>query len=153
MGKPAENMVLPDKNNKKIELYQVKAPYTLVIFYDPQCGHCKEVIPKIDSAYQASLRAGGLQIYAVAKEADGTRNDWLAFVEKNGLQGWTNVFYSKAEEKSRTDNGVPGYSQLYDIQSFPTIYLLDKEKRIVAKKLAWDQMISILEQRKKTDKP
>jgi thiol-disulfide isomerase/thioredoxin len=153
MGKPAENMVLPDRNGKKTELYQLKSPYTLVIFYDPQCGHCKEVIPKIDSAYKAGLRAEGLQIYAVAKEAEGTRNDWLAFMDKNGLQGWTNVFYSKAEEKNRTDNGIAGYSQLYDVQSFPTIYLLDKEKRIVAKKLAWDQIISILEQRKKTDKP
>lgn len=150
MGKPAENMILPDKNGKKTELYQVKGPYTMVIFYDPLCGHCKEVIPKIDSAYKASLRADGLQIYAVAKEAEGTKKDWLAFIEKNVLQGWQNVFYSKDEEKTRTNNGIPGYSQLYDVQSFPTIYLLDKDKRIIAKKLAWEQMINILEQRKKT---
>lgn len=150
MGKPAENMILPDKNGKKTELYQLKGPHTMVIFYDPQCGHCKEVIPKIDSAYKAGLKAEGLQIYAVAKEAEGTKQDWLAFIEKNGLQGWNNVFYSKAEEKSRTDGGIPGYSQLYDVQSFPTIYLLDKDKRIVAKKLGWDQMINILAQRQKT---
>jgi hypothetical protein len=37
--------------------------------------------------------------------------------------------------RARIDAGIPGYSQLYDVLTFPTLYLLDKEKRIVAKKL------------------
>jgi hypothetical protein len=50
------------------------------------------------------------------------------------------VYYSKADDKARIDAGIPGYSQLYDVLTFPTLYLLDKEKRIVAKKLTYQQI-------------
>jgi hypothetical protein len=55
------------------------------------------------------------------------------------------VYYSKEDEKKRVDANIPGYSQLYDVQTLPTVYLLDKEKRIVAKKLTWQQTDDILE--------
>ncbi|MBL7763859.1 MAG: hypothetical protein JNL23_10580, partial [Chitinophagaceae bacterium] len=58
--------------------------------------------------------------------------------------------YSKAEENSRIAQNNPGYSQLYDIQSFPTLYLLDKDKRIIAKKLSYEQMNEVLKQKSGT---
>jgi len=54
------------------------------------------------------------------------------------------VYYSKEADDARTSAGVPGYSQLYDVQSFPTLYLLDKDKRIIAKKLTLEQIDEIL---------
>jgi hypothetical protein len=48
-------------------------------------------------------------------------------------------------EESRIKNNIPGYSQLYDVQTFPTLYLLDKDKRIIAKKLTYLQMDDILD--------
>ena len=38
-----------------------------------------------------------------------------------------------------------GYRQLYDVTLTPTIYLLDKEKRIIAKKLTWQQLDDLLQ--------
>ena len=35
--------------------------------------------------------------------------------------------------------------QLYDVTQTPTLYLLDKDKRIVAKKLTIDQMADVLQ--------
>jgi hypothetical protein len=49
----------------------------------------------------------------------------------------------------RVNSGIPSYSQLYDVQSFPTLYLLDKDKRIIAKKLSFEQVDEILQQRLK----
>ena len=40
---------------------------------------------------------------------------------------------------------MPGYSQLYDVQTFPTLYLLDKDKRIIAKKLTYQQLDEVLQ--------
>lgn len=149
MGNPAENILLPDSTGKTRNLYEEKASYTLVAFYDPNCGHCKEVLPKLDSMYRAKWKADSLRIYAVAKEVDASPADWKKFINSNHLDNWTHVFYSKAEEKSRIDSNIPSYSQLYDVQSFPTLYLLDREKRIIAKKLTWEQISEILEYRKK----
>jgi alkyl hydroperoxide reductase subunit AhpC len=94
--------------------------------------------------YQAKWKKAGVKIYSVSKETVGTADDWKKFIRDNKLE-WVNVFYTKAEEKARVNNQVPGYSQLYDVQTFPTLYLLDKDKRIVAKKLTYQQMDDILD--------
>jgi len=91
----------------------------------------------------------GLRIYAVAKENDATKKDWIGFINDHQLNDWIHVFYSKAADKARVDAGIPGYSQLYDVQTFPTIYLLDKDKRIMAKKLSVEQIDDVLALKKK----
>lgn len=145
MGTPASDIELPDSSGTLTSLYAIPAEYTIVAFWDPTCGHCKEVLPKLDSFYTAKWKAAGLKLFAVAKETDGGKKDWLAFINEQHLQSWTHVYYSKADDKSRIDAGIPGYSQLYDVQSFPTLYLLDKDKRIVAKKLTYQQIDEVLQ--------
>ncbi len=144
MGTPASDIDLPDSTGTTRTLYNDSSAYTLVAFWDPTCEHCKEVLPKLDSFYRAKWKAAGMNIYAVAKETDGTKKDWLNFIRAQQLVGWTHVYYSKADDKARIDAGIPGYSQLYDIQSFPTLYLLDKDKRIIAKKLSYQQIDEVL---------
>lgn len=151
-GSPATEIQLPDSTGKSISLYGLKKEYTLVIFWDPLCGHCKETLPKIDSVYQLRWKSQGLGVYAVAKENEGTRKDWLNFIRDKNLGHWSHVYYSKEAEKERVSNNVPGYSQLYDVQSFPTLYLLDKDKRIVAKKLSFEQIDEILQLKLKEKK-
>jgi peroxiredoxin len=143
-GTPAADIELADSLGKKTTLYSIHAPYTLVCFWDAVCGHCKETLPEIDSMYRAKWKTAGVKIYSVSKETDGTIADWKKFIKEHKLNGWVNVFYSKAEEKAKVTNGIPGYSQLYDVQSFPTLYLLDKDKRIIAKKLTYQQMDEVL---------
>jgi thiol-disulfide isomerase/thioredoxin len=149
MGNPAADISLPDTAGKITTLYNQAAEYTLVIFWDPTCGHCKDLLPKIDSIYKAKWKAGGIRIFAVAKEVDGTKKDWLDFIREKQLLDWQHVYYSKAEEKNRIDNNIPGYSQLYDVLTFPTLYLLDKDKKIIAKKLTYLQMDEAWSARKK----
>lgn len=145
MGNPAENISLPDTSGKTVTLYGDTARFTIVCFWDPTCGHCQETLPVLDSMYRAKWKAIGVKMFAVGKETSGTKTDWLDFINKNHLQEWTNVYYSKAAEKARVDANIPGYSQLYDVQSLPTVYLLDKDKRIIAKKLTWQQTDDILQ--------
>lgn len=144
MGTPAAEVELPDSNGKKINLYSVEAPFVLVTIWDPTCSHCKEILPKLDSMYKTTWKNYGLKIFALAKETDGTRNDWTSFIKNHNLTNWVHVYYSKADDKKRTDAGIPGYSQLYDVQTFPTLYLLDKDKRIIAKKISFEQVDEIL---------
>jgi thiol-disulfide isomerase/thioredoxin len=150
MGSAAENISLPDSTGKIVTLYgDTTAKFTIVCFWDPTCGHCQETLPVLDSMYRAKWQAAGVRIYAIAKETSGTKKDWMEFINKHHINDWTNVYYSRQEEKTRVDANIPGYSQLYDVQSLPTIYLLDKEKRIVAKKLTWQQTDDILQLRLK----
>lgn len=144
LGTEASDVDLPDTSGKTINLYSLQAPYTLVVIWDPTCSHCKEIVPKLDSAYNARWKSMGLKFFGMAKETDGKKSDWLNFIHEHHLGQWTHVYYSKEADKARTDAGIPGYSQLYDVQSFPTLYLLDKDKRIIAKKLTLEQIDEIL---------
>lgn len=143
MGNPAADIELPDSSGVVKSLYQLDASFTIVVFWDPTCGHCKEVLPKVDSFYLAKWKAAGMKVFAIAKETDGTKKDWINFINEQHLQEWTHVYYSKADDKARTESGIPGYSQLYDVLTFPTLYLLDKDKRIIAKKLTYQQIDEI----------
>jgi thiol-disulfide isomerase/thioredoxin len=149
-GSPAPEVELPAVSGKKTNLYGIEAPFVLVAIWDPKCGHCKETLPRIDSMYAAKWKGLGLKIFALAKETDGTKSDWTGFIESNKLQDWVHVYYSKADEQARVNANLPGYSQLYDVQSFPTLYLLDKDKRIIAKKLTFEQIDEVLAQKIKT---
>ncbi|MDQ6608738.1 MAG: DUF5106 domain-containing protein [Bacteroidota bacterium] len=153
MGTPAAEIELPDTTGRKVNLYGVDAPYTVLAIYDPTCGHSKEALPKLDSLYQAKWKSIGVKMFAMAKETEGVKKqDWLDFIHKYGLKGWVHVYYSKEAEQARISANQPSYTQLYDVQSFPTLYLLDKDKRIIAKKLTDNQVDEILEQRIKTGK-
>ena len=99
--------------------------------------------------YRAKWKTWGLKLFALAKETDGTKKDWTSFIEKNHLSDWSHVYYSKEADKARISANIPGYSQLYDVQSFPTLYLLDKDKRIIAKKVSFEQVDEILQYRLK----
>src|SRR5690606_11184730 len=149
MVTPASEIELPDTSGNNTRLYSLTSPYTIVVFWDPTCGHCKEVLPKLDSFYVAIWKAAGMKMFAVAKETDGSKQDWMKFIREHKLGDWTHVYYSKKDDKARIDAGIPGYSQLYDVQSFPTLYLLDNEKRIMAKKLSYQQIDEVLELKKK----
>jgi len=147
LGSPAADIDLPDTTGKNLTLYSLTSPYTIVVIWDPTCGHCKEIVPRVDSLYEHKWKVEGVSIFAMAKETDGNKNDWLNFIRQHHLGEWANVYYSKADEKARVDAGVPGYSQLYDVLSFPTLYLLDKDKRIIAKKLSLEQINDVLQEK------
>jgi len=147
LGNPAADIDLPDTVGKNTKLYNLISPYTVIVIWDPTCGHCKEIVPKVDSLYEHKWKTQGVKIYALAKETDGNKNDWLSFIRQHHLEEWANVYYSKADEKARVDAGIPGYSQLYDVLSFPTLYLLDRDKRIIAKKLSFDQIDDVLQEK------
>lgn len=148
-GSQAADLQIADSTGKMQSLFEMTNPYTVVLFWDPSCGHCKETLPQIDSIYRKSWKAANVAIYAVSKESDGTKNDWLKFISDHRLEGWTHVYYSRADERARVENNIPGYLQLYDIQTVPTLYLLDKDKRILAKKIPFEQIHEVLQQKNK----
>jgi len=142
VGEPAANLELLDTANKVAPLYNIKADYTIVAFWDPNCGHCKEEIPRLDSFYRAIWKQKKIKIYAVMTEYD--TEAWKAFINKHQLADWTNVHHTLKMVKEDADAQRPSFKQLYDITQTPTLYLLDKEKRILAKKLTLEQMNDFL---------
>ena len=142
IGQPAADMQMTDTLGKRVSLYSVTAPFTVVCFWDPTCGHCKEVVPKVDSIYQAKWKKMGIKVYGVM--VDGGKASWLKYIRENDLKDWVHVYETDEQKKAVADAGKPGYRQLYDVNQTPVLYLLDKDKRIVAKKLTYQQIDEVL---------
>ena len=150
IGEKAADLDMVDTLGKPYHLYDVNAEYTVVCFWDPTCSHCREEVPRLDSLYRAKWKQQGVKIYGVLSENE--KEKWLKFIQENNLKDWIHVYQTDETKKAITDSQRPGYKQLYDITQTPTLYLLDKEKRIIAKKLTLQQMDDLL-QTKLRNKP
>lgn len=148
VGEHAANLELIDKKGKVTPLYDVKADYTVVSFWDPNCGHCKEEMPRIDSLYKANWKNKNVHIYAVMTETDTAA--WTKYIADHNLGYWTHVYQTTEMMMEEKKQQQPSFKQLYDITQTPTLYLLDKDKRIIAKKLTPLQLNEMLEAKWKT---
>ena len=145
IGEKAADLDFVDVSGKPSSLYNVDAAYTVVIFWDPTCGHCKQELPRVDSIYRASWQQKNVKIYAVLSEAEKLKPEWKTFINEHKIGDWINVYQSKESLELETKEQRPSYRQLYDVVVTPTLYLLDKDKHIIAKKLTLEQINDLLE--------
>lgn len=153
IGDKGADLEMVDSTGIASNLYNLNADFVVVCFWDPNCGHCREELPRLDSIYQASWKKHNVKIYAVLSpdEKENVKTDWTNFIKKHNLADWTHVYQTKEMENGERSIGKANYRQLYDITSTPTLYLLDKDKRIVGKKLTILQLHELLELKWKTN--
>jgi peroxiredoxin len=135
IGEAAPILDLSDSSGKMHSLYDLQAPYTFVLFWDPNCSHCKIEVPRVDSIYKAKWQAKGVKVYAV-NTSDAAVQEWKNFINEHHLDNWTHVYQTKDAKTADEQANRPNYRQLYDVFQTPTMYLLDKDKHIIAKGLS-----------------
>lgn len=135
IGKKAPLINMADSTGKMMSLYDIKAKYTVVVFWDHGCGHCKKEIPKLAEAYKNKLKAKGVQVYAV--ETEDKPEEWKKFIKEHQLN-WINVLEKDDYKRAVT-------KKIYDIYSTPVIYLLDENKIIKAKRIDSEQLDGIID--------
>jgi hypothetical protein len=111
-------------NKMWVKLSEVKADYTILVFWDVDCGHCQKEIPVLVKAYnELLLEKKEVKVFSVYMQHEGEK--YLKYIADNKLP-WINVYdgahYNNAIEK-------------YDVYSTPVIYILDKNKIIKAKRI------------------
>lgn len=148
IGLKAAELQMMDTLGKPFLLSAVQAPFTVICFWDPTCGHCKEEVPKMDSIFQAKWRKNGVKLIGVM--VDGGKQNWLKFIKENKLSGWTHIYQTDEMKDKIYKAGKPGFRQLYDVYQTPMAYLLDNNKNIIAKKLNYLQMDEFMEAKKKS---
>ncbi|MFN0175349.1 MAG: thioredoxin-like domain-containing protein [Saprospiraceae bacterium] len=126
-GSLAVNFELQDETGKNHALYGLEAPVTMLVFYSPLCDHCKELMPKI---YQTYLDYTSKGLKAIALNTDKQHVYWKKFVAQQGWQ-WINLASPK---------GLENLEKQFAAVNLPVIYLLDKDKRIVAKRIQPDKL-------------
>jgi thiol-disulfide isomerase/thioredoxin len=143
IGEQAANLEMTDSSEKPVSLYNVNAKFTVVAFWDPTCGHCRTEVPRLDSIYNAKWKKEGVKMFGVLAESHEKEN-WKKFIRENNLTNWINVYQTDKQKKEIEDAKKPSFKQLYDVIQTPTLFLLDKDKRIIAKKLTLEQLDDLI---------
>jgi thiol-disulfide isomerase/thioredoxin len=136
IGKKAQNLVMDSYSGIYVSLYDIKKDFIILYFWEPDCGHCKEATPKLKAFYDTA-KNNGVEIFAVCTQAD--KEKWTKYIEDNKLT-WINGW-----DPQRTSH----FDVFYNVQSTPTIYILDKNKVIIAKKLSVEDIGPFIENYRK----
>ncbi len=143
LGKTAVNLMMKDTAGRMQILQSVQAKYTVIIFWEPTCSHCKKEIPMLKTYYD-SLRAAGVsfEVYAIRSDMDSV--NWKAFIKQHNLS-WKNVAARDPQELATA-------KYYYDVYSTPTLYLVDEKKTIFGKRLDMDGLRSVMARKIEQDK-
>lgn len=136
IGKIAPNIAMEKRDGTKVSLHEVDSPYTVLIFWDPECGHCKKAMPALLEFYD-KYNSKGVEIMAVCTRFMKEVESCWDFIEEKEIGVWLNVVDPYHRSK---------YKLIYDIRSTPQIYILDDKKEIISKKIGSEQLGEVMDQ-------
>jgi len=138
LGTKVPNLIMPDENGKMQSLYDVNSKYTILYFWDPDCGHCQKETPLLVDYYH-KVKDKGVEVYSVGSVIE--TKEWKKYIKAHQLD-WINVTDTVNKNNAK---------YIFDIYSTPVIYLLDADKKVLAKRLSFEQLQEFLERQMKKD--
>ena len=134
IGHKAADFRFTDNKGKTYTLYGIDSPYILLFFSNPGCEACLNIINmlKSDQKVEMMTREGMLTVLNIYIDEDlqGWK-DYMTVYPKE----WYNCF--DPDLAIRTDN-------LYNVRAIPSLYVLDKEKRVILKDAPEQKVLSYL---------
>lgn len=123
IGDKARNAPVEDRNGRKFPLDSLlRGPLTLLVFWDPECGHCQKELPKLKNVC-APYTAKGLRVITVCMAKAQRAKDCWEFTDSKQLPSeW---YYLREPDGSST------LVKQYNLRSFPRLYLIDRNKKII----------------------
>ena len=132
------------------DFYSIKADYTILYFWESDCGHCKKSTPKLQKLYEQKLKARNVEIFGVSKGIGEDFEKWKKFIKDNKLTyinvALTDKLFRAATEDARqfipkyTTLEALNYQETYDVATTPRVFILDKDKKIIGKGLSMAQL-------------
>ncbi|MDR0296005.1 MAG: redoxin domain-containing protein, partial [Prevotellaceae bacterium] len=140
IGMQAQELKLQSLTGPFESLYAINSPYLMLVFYEPGCGHCKEEMPKIYQVFQ-NYRDKGVQAMAVCTIYK--YDVWMKYVTDNSFTEWINVWdgFNKEDDVSIGSH----FREYYNVFTTPQVYLLDKDKKIIGRRLNSEVLEQMLE--------
>lgn len=121
-GSTAADFAYVGRDGRRRTLRDTVGETVLLVFYDPECGHCMEVMASLrdDDAIRAAVNDGRLAVVAVF--ADGDRESWKRLPDVIPDE-WTDALDTTGVQER----------ELYSFKQLPALYLLDEDKRVLLK--------------------
>lgn len=134
IGKTAPNLTLENIDGEFVNLHKIQSKITILLIYEPNCSHCKVFVPQFHDEVYAKFKDKGLKVFAIYSMDN--KEEWNDFLIKDNLFDWINVW---------DENHISQFKILYDARKTPVIYVLDENKKILAKGMSVEQLSGLLE--------
>ena len=123
VGRAANDFSYTLASGRTAQMYDIEADYLLIFISNPGCPMCREVNEQIQSSplMNELIERGTLKVLVIYPDAD--------------LQAWREHLadYPSAWMCAYNEGQVIERERLYDLRAIPSLYLLDSEKRVMAK--------------------
>ena len=135
VGEPATDFTYTLADGKTGTLYNVKADYLLLFFYNPDCHACKEITEQLsgDPLIGRMMSDKKLKILAVYPDED--LEAWRQHIPDVPAT-WINSYDNTVSLKN---------DEIYDLKAIPTLYLLDKTKKVILKDVTFNQLMEFIQ--------
>lgn len=136
----------PDITTYKIDstavrLWDVESPYTIVLFWAHDCGHCTKSMPDIVSFYD-EFQSQGVTLISICTKGQKKMKPCQEAVPGKKMDKFINTFdyYQRYRNKVK-------------IRTTPKIFILDKDKKILIKDIPSKELKNIMKEVIKMDTP
>ena len=133
IGNTAPDLTLENIDGEHVNLHKIKSKITIVLIYEPDCSHCKEFVPHLHNDVYQKFKDKGLKVFAIYSM--DKKEEWAEFLIKHNLYDWINVW---------DENHISQFKILYDSRKTPAVYILDENKKIIAKSITVEQISELM---------
>lgn len=134
-GQPVFDFTLQDDKGVNHTLYAIESPYTMLMFWSTDCGHCEEAIKKMVNL-DALFVKKGVKLVTVA---DGTNRElWLKKMATFPIKSTLSLM-------STNSDVVHTLIEKYDFYTTPAFFLVDKDKTLLYKRFDAKDIKELLE--------
>ena len=132
LGNEAPNLVLTDTAGNYQSFHSLTNKYIILYFWDYDCGICRNESILLKEIYKENKY--DLEVFAVNVNSD--LDKWKAELVEKDFE-WINV--------NGTRSVTQNFHDLYDTYGTPAIFILDKDRKIIAKRISAKQIIGFIE--------
>lgn len=131
IGKRAPNFTVQKRDGSDIDLGDIDSEFTVLFFWAPNCSHCQASMSTLQE-FQERLREKGVSVFAVCTKVNESEKNCWEYIDAAGLTTWINA--------SDQTGGNSSIHVLYNIKNTPSVFVLDRNKKILVKNIGVDQL-------------
>ena len=142
IGQIAPELELKNLDSAWVRTNSIRAPYTIMIVWDPTCGHCKEVMPKLAKIY-AENKSKGWKV--VALSSGDKKKEWHEYAKEHPeMKEFIHLIRGEVQSQKYADA-----LYAYYVIASPTIFILDANKKIIANRIDVEKIAEFIEHSEK----
>ncbi len=136
IGKIAPDITLYKKDETPVRIHDVKSKYLVLYFWKPDCPHCRNSMPDL-TQFSTDFKDKGVKVIGICtKLGKKSKLCWDGVKDLDMKKLYLNLADPKNKATMHSE---------YNIRSTPSVFILDKDKKILMKQVPTNKLGEVME--------